>query len=103
MRILGAIHTLVNWSIFNKKVNLHNTLNNSNFESKGKEHFKRYFVRPLYGNFKGKNPCELHLFVPKSLEYAFTLERKVESKNMVIRSVVTNNYRECHHPSLNLT
>jgi hypothetical protein len=46
---------------------------------------------------------EEHLLEPKSLKHAFSVVRKVESKNMVTKRVVTNNYRENHVPSLNIT
>jgi hypothetical protein len=46
---------------------------------------------------------EVHLFKPKSLEHAFSVARKVESKNMATRRMATNNYREHHAPSPNLT
>ena len=41
---------------------------------------------------------EVHLFGPKTLEHAFILERKLESKNMATRNLVTNNYKENHVP-----
>jgi hypothetical protein len=44
--------------------------------------------------------CLLEL---KSLEQAFSMIRKVENKNMATRRVATNNYREHHVPSTNLT
>jgi hypothetical protein len=37
------------------------------------------------------------------MEHAFSLTRKVESKNMATRRVITNNYRENAVSSLNLT
>jgi hypothetical protein len=46
---------------------------------------------------------EVHLLEPKSIEHAFSVARKVESKNMATRRVATNNYREHHVPSPNLT
>jgi hypothetical protein len=55
------------------------------------------------GTLKESIQHEVHLFEPKSLEHAFSMERKVESKNMATRRVVTNNYRENHAPSPNLT
>lgn len=36
------------------------------------------------------------LLEPKSLEHAFFLERKDESKNMATRKLVTNYYKENH-------
>jgi len=39
---------------------------------------------------------EVHLFEPKSLENAFIMARKVESKNMATRRVSLNTYREVH-------
>lgn len=47
-------------------------------------------------------PHELCLFGHKSTKHDFNLERKVETKNMTTRRVVTNNYREKHAPSPNL-
>ena len=46
---------------------------------------------------------EVHLIEPKSLDHAFNVAKKVESKNMATRRVVTNNYRDNHDPSPNLT
>jgi hypothetical protein len=46
---------------------------------------------------------EVHLFKPKSMEHACIVSREVESKNMATRRVATNNYREHHVPSPNLT
>lgn len=43
------------------------------------------------------------LFKNKSLENVFNVARIVESKNMASRRVSTNNYRENHAPSPNLT
>jgi hypothetical protein len=45
----------------------------------------------------------VHLFEPKFMEHVFSVERKVESENMASRRVTTNNYRENHAPSPNLT
>jgi hypothetical protein len=55
------------------------------------------------GTLKENIQHEVHLFEPKSLEKAFSMERKVENKNMATRRVATNNYREHHVPSPNLT
>lgn len=41
---------------------------------------------------------EVHLFEPKSLEHAFIMTRKVESKYMATRKLVTNNHRVNHAP-----
>lgn len=46
---------------------------------------------------------EVGLFEPDSIEHAFSLSRKVESKNMATRKLVSNNYREHHAPSLRST
>ena len=45
----------------------------------------------------------MRLLEPKSLEHAFSVARKVESKNMSTRRVDANNYGEHHVPSPNLT
>jgi hypothetical protein len=55
------------------------------------------------GTLKENIQHEVHLFEPKALEQAFSMERKVENKNMAIRRVATNNYREHHVPSSKLT
>jgi hypothetical protein len=55
------------------------------------------------GTLKGSIQHEVHLLRPKSLEYAFSPTRKVESKNMATRRVVMNNYRVNHVSSPNLT
>jgi hypothetical protein len=55
------------------------------------------------GTLKENIQHEVHLFEPKSLEKAFNMARKVENKNMATRRVATNNYREHHVPSPNLT
>jgi hypothetical protein len=55
------------------------------------------------GTLKENIQHEVCLFEPKSLEKAFSMERKVENKNMATRRVATNNYREHHVPSPNLT
>jgi hypothetical protein len=55
------------------------------------------------GTLKENNYHEVHLFEPKSLECVFIMERKVESKNMATRRVISNKYREHHAPSPNLT
>jgi hypothetical protein len=46
---------------------------------------------------------EMCLLEPKYLNHAFSVARKVESKNMATRRVATNNYREHHVSYLNLT
>jgi hypothetical protein len=55
------------------------------------------------GTLKESIQHEVHLFKPKSLEHAFTMASKVESKNMATRRVVINNNREHHVPSSNIT
>jgi hypothetical protein len=55
------------------------------------------------GTLKDNIQHEVHLFEPKSLDHAFNMERKVESENMATRRVSTNNYREHHVPSHNVT
>jgi hypothetical protein len=55
------------------------------------------------GTLKESIQHEVCLFEPKSLEHTFIVARKVESKNMATRRVVTNNYREKHAPSPNPT
>jgi hypothetical protein len=55
------------------------------------------------GTLKKNNQHEVHLFESKSLEKYFSMARKVENKNMATRRVATNNYRENHVPSPNLT
>jgi hypothetical protein len=55
------------------------------------------------GTLKDSIQHEVHLFKPKSIEKYFSMERKVENKNMATRRVATNNYREHHVPSPNLT
>jgi len=45
------------------------------------------------GTSKKKIQDGVHLFEPKSLEKDFTIERKVENKNMATRRVDTKNYR----------
>jgi len=46
------------------------------------------------GTLKENIQHELCLFEPKSLQNAFNLERKDESKNLATRKLFTNNYRE---------
>jgi hypothetical protein len=46
---------------------------------------------------------EVHLFELKSLKHVFSVAKKVESKNIATRRATTNNYREHHVPSPNLT
>jgi hypothetical protein len=55
------------------------------------------------GTLKECIQYEVHLFEPKYIENYFGMERKVERKNMATRRVTTNNYREHHVPSPNLT
>jgi hypothetical protein len=55
------------------------------------------------GTLKENIQHEVHLLEPKTLEQAFSMERKVENKNVATRRVTTNNYREHHLPSPNLT
>jgi hypothetical protein len=45
------------------------------------------------GNSKERIQHEVHLFEPKSIDHSFSVERKVESKNMATIRVVTKNYR----------
>jgi len=51
------------------------------------------------GTLKESIQHEVNLFEPKSLKCAFSLARKVESKNMATRKLVTNNYSKDHAPS----
>ena len=53
------------------------------------------------GTLNGNIQHEVHLFKPKL--HDFNMQRKVESKHMATRRVATNNYREHHVPSPNLT
>jgi len=55
------------------------------------------------GTLKEIMQHEVCLFEPKYLDNAFNLERKVESKNMASRKLVTNNCRENNAPFLKLT
>jgi hypothetical protein len=64
---------------------------------------KDNFLDLFMGTLKESIQHEVHLFVPKSLECAFILARKVEGKNMDTRRVATNNYGEHDAPSSNLT
>jgi hypothetical protein len=52
---------------------------------------------------KESTQYEVRLLEPKSLEHAFSVARKVESKNMAFIRVVIKNYREHHVPSPYLT
>jgi hypothetical protein len=61
------------------------------------------FLDLFMGSLKENIQYEVHLFKPKSLEHAFSMARKVESKNMATRRVISNNYRGNHDPSPNLT
>lgn len=45
----------------------------------------------------------MHLFELKPLEHAFSIEMKVEIKNMDTGRVAIGNYRSHNSPSLNLT
>jgi hypothetical protein len=54
------------------------------------------------GNLKENIQHEVHLIKPKSLEHTFSMERKVERKNMATKMVTINNYRWHHVPSPNL-
>ena len=53
------------------------------------------------GTLKDKIQHEVHLFEPPSLENAFMVARKVESKNttMTTRNTTSNKYRENDIPS----
>jgi hypothetical protein len=51
------------------------------------------------GTLKESIKHEVHLLEAKSLEHAFSVERKVKSKNMGTRRVATNNHKEHHVPS----
>lgn len=53
------------------------------------------------GTLKESIQHEVHLFEPKSLEYAFGLARKVESKNISTIKLVTNDYTESMFSFLN--
>jgi hypothetical protein len=55
------------------------------------------------GTLKESIQHEVCLLECKSLDHVIILERKVESKNMATRRVVTNNYRENHVLSPSLT
>ena len=55
------------------------------------------------GTLKECIQYEVRPFEPKSLESDFSLERKVESKNMDTRRASTNTYREGNVSSSNLT
>ena len=51
------------------------------------------------GTLKENIQHEVCLLEPKSLEKAFSMERKVENKNMATRRVAIDNYKEHHVPS----
>jgi len=55
------------------------------------------------GTLKENIQHKVNLFELKSLENSFSVERKVAGKNMATRRVSTNNYREHHADSSNLT
>jgi hypothetical protein len=55
------------------------------------------------GTLKENIQHEVRWFEPKSLEKSFSMARKVENKSMATIRVATNNYREHHVPSPNLT
>ena len=46
------------------------------------------------GNLKNKIQLEVHLWEPDSLEKAFRLERKMESKIMATRKPTTHNHKD---------
>jgi hypothetical protein len=53
------------------------------------------------GTLKDTIKHKVCLFEPKSLDQYFSMERKVENKNMDTIRLATNNYREHHVPSPN--
>ena len=58
----------------------------------------------FFGTLKGNIQREVCLFEPTSLEKAFKLARRVESKNMAMttKMLPSNAYRENNAPSSNL-
>jgi hypothetical protein len=55
------------------------------------------------GTLKESIQHEVCLLEPKSLDKDFSVEKRVESKNMATRRVATNTYREHNVPTPNLT
>jgi hypothetical protein len=51
------------------------------------------------GTLKESIQHKVCLFKPKSLEHAYVVTRKFESKNIDTRRLVTKNYRDHHAPS----
>jgi hypothetical protein len=66
-----------------------------------KDRLLDFFIGTLKDNIQQH---EVYLFEPTSLEMAFRMERKVESKNMVMttKRFLSNAYRESNAPSSNL-
>jgi hypothetical protein len=64
---------------------------------------KDHLLDLFMGTLKESIQHDVHLWEPKSLENSFNVARRVESKNMTIRRVATNSYREGNVPTPNPT